>query len=188
MWLQHENCKNVIMEGRKNVYQGSVPFQVCRKLKYIVGCLLRWNKETFGRVQTRITTLLNGIQDVARTQVPWEVKQEMMRELEEWYKREEILWRQKSRVLWLEHDDCNTRFFHTKTVLKRARSNILWLQDYDGQRITEACQIKQHIVQHFQKIFQSSHPFEPSPSTLSISSRISNNDQDDLCWPLLMRK
>jgi hypothetical protein len=38
--------------------------------------------------------------------------------------QEEIYWRQRSRINWLQHGDMNTRFFHHTTKDRRRRNKI----------------------------------------------------------------
>jgi len=49
--------------------------------------------------------------------------------------REEIKLKQKSRELWLQEGDRNSRFFHTATLIKRRRYNISEILLDNGQRI-----------------------------------------------------
>ena len=65
---------------------------------------------------------------------------ELTTKLEEFLTREEDMWRQKSREVWLKEGDRNTKFFHTSTINKRRINKIdrikndqgAWLEDRDS--------------------------------------------------------
>lgn len=46
--------------------------------------------------------------------------------------REEILWRQRSKIQWLKEGDKNTRFFHSRASIRRQRNKIDKLRDENG--------------------------------------------------------
>lgn len=56
------------------------------------------------------------------------------------YREEELYWKQKSRVLWLQEGDRNTKFFHAVTKHRRGRNRITklknaaggWVEDDEG--------------------------------------------------------
>ena len=53
-------------------------------------------------------------------------------ELKRAIKNEEIFWRTKSRVQWLQEGDKNTKFFHAQTMKRRRRNTIRGLKEDDG--------------------------------------------------------
>lgn len=57
-------------------------------------------------------------------------------ELDEQLRREELLWKQKSRVSWLSSSDLNTKFFHASIVIRRCRNQIVELKNESGEWIS----------------------------------------------------
>lgn len=54
----------------------------------------------------------------------------------------ETLWMQKSRVDWLWLGDCNTKFFHTATMVRRRRNRVEALKDETGSWVEDATELK----------------------------------------------
>ncbi|KAB1203084.1 hypothetical protein CJ030_MR8G005528 [Morella rubra] len=52
--------------------------------------------------------------------------------LNEELRKEEDLWRMKSRDLWLTTRDLNTKYFHTSTIIRRRRNSVDFLKTEDG--------------------------------------------------------
>lgn len=65
-------------------------------------------------------------------------------EFEEVAKREEIAWKQRSRVQWLKHGDQNTKFFH-RTATSRKRFNSMEQLVVEGNNIHEQCKVSTKI-------------------------------------------
>ncbi|KAL9689564.1 hypothetical protein QQ045_009951 [Rhodiola kirilowii] len=62
---------------------------------------IEWNKKCFGKVKGKIKELqgeLSKIQDTERTDDVTDLEVNLTRELDEWFLREELLWKQRSRV------------------------------------------------------------------------------------------
>ncbi|KAM2666646.1 hypothetical protein EV2_018455 [Malus domestica] len=66
---------------------------------------------------------------------------------------EEIFWKQKSRVKWLQEGDRNTRFFHLSTIIRRRRNKIEGLWNNDGVWVEDKEDLKQIAVHHFCSLF-----------------------------------
>jgi hypothetical protein len=73
--------------------------------------------------------------------------------------REEVLWKQKSRELWLSCTDLNTQFFHASTACRRRYNSISCLLSVDGSSISGRENIGSYLVNHFSSLFSSTHPY-----------------------------
>jgi hypothetical protein len=79
-------------------------------------------------------------------------EEELQAELEERKKKEEILWRQKSRVQWLKEGERNTKFFHRAMVHRRYINRITQLEDAQGNPIREHNQIVEELTNYYKEL------------------------------------
>lgn len=56
-------------------------------------------------------------------------EQDILTQIEERRKQEEMLWKQKSRIRWLKEGERNTKFFHRTTIQRRLHNTIAHLQN-----------------------------------------------------------
>lgn len=61
------------------------------------------------------------------------IEEELQVELSEWLLRSEILWKKKSRELWLKEGDKNTKFSHLSTIIRRSQHNIEAIKTEEGR-------------------------------------------------------
>ena len=67
-------------------------------------------------------------------------------------RQEGILWKQKSRVKWLQEGERNTKFFHNMVLQNRNNSRIHKLKKADGSRVETRREIEDELTQHFPDI------------------------------------
>ncbi|KAL0444033.1 UNVERIFIED_CONTAM: hypothetical protein Slati_2126000 [Sesamum latifolium] len=74
-------------------------------------------------------------------------------ELEELLEREEILWKQQGKALWLREGDRNTGFFHRQAAKRFRRKMIRSLKDDEGRIYVSDREIQVLVVNHFTDLF-----------------------------------
>ena len=123
-------------------FSGSFIFILATKLKALKGFLKSWNKELFGRVERKKSEALCRVcfwdmkeKDNLLTVGETEERRSAREEYKYWSLLEEVLWRQKSRELWLKESDKNMRFLHRmanshrrRNLIKKVKINGCWFE------------------------------------------------------------
>ena len=73
---------------------------------------------------------------------PSHVELKINEKLVEIYHREELLWRQRSRIDWLTSGDKNTEFFHLRASIYRKKNMIKALQNWLGVMSNDTEELK----------------------------------------------
>ena len=81
-----------------------------------------------------------------------------LREVEEWELREEIFWKQKSRVDWLQEGDRNTAFFHNTVKARRFGKSITSLVSTTGDQLFSKEEISLEATSYFSHLFSKEEP------------------------------
>ena len=69
----------------------------------------------------------------------------------EWVDLEEVLWRQKSREIWLKEGDKNTGFFHRMANSHRRWNSISSIR-INGKNLIKEAEVKEGLVRAFQSL------------------------------------
>jgi len=134
-------------------------FQFQQKLKFLKFQLKNWNKEIFGNIFTAQQHLNQKMKDLQQLIIKDGYKEEhleqekqLLNQIEERNKQEEILWKQKSRIRWLKEGERNTKFFHSTTIQRRMHNTITFIQKQDGRRVEKHTEIEQEFIDHFEEV------------------------------------
>jgi hypothetical protein len=158
------------------VFTGTPSFVLASKLKALKEDLRHWNKETFGDVHYRknyqmgevlrldVKEGLDGLSDEELL-----LREEHKCEAVRLAHLEETSWHQKSRVLWLQEGDDNTKFFHRMANSNRRRNYVNGLE-MDRVFYEEKEEVKQQIVQFYSSLYQENEPWRPVIDGLPFAS------------------
>lgn len=148
MQLQDSRCEEVVHEAWDEGLGG------CR-IK-----LDAWNKMEFGHVSH---TIANLQKDQNGQGQPFSIEQSQAMkktqiDLNCWLENEDEMWRQRSRINWLQSGDRNTRFFHEKASAQFKKNYINGLLDADGRWQEEDDKIEGIAVYYYNSPFKLSNP------------------------------
>ena len=81
-------------------------------------------------------------------------------ELNCWMDKEDNMWRQRSRISWMQSGDRNTRFFHEKASARYKKNLIEGLMDENSSWLEGDENVERMMLQYYERLFTSSYPSE----------------------------
>ena len=158
MWLLHPRYKQVIQQEWQKKISGSPAYILNSKLYNVKQACISWNKNEFGNLHQKLSRIkeeLTYIQNNSDIPGVAQQEQQKQKELQQLLNMEEVFWAQKARKDWTKKGDKNTRYFHAIVRKRRAANRITRLKNHSDQWIAQDQELRDHIQQHFQSIFQS---------------------------------
>ena len=109
-----------------DITRGTRMYNFQQKLKALKANICTWNKEDFGNIFSDKKRLIQDIDFLQKKgmDLGWDVgmkekEKELLTQLETRERQEEIFWKQKSQIKWLQEGEKNTKFFHKSVVCNR---------------------------------------------------------------------
>jgi uncharacterized coiled-coil DUF342 family protein len=122
-----------------HVWKGDTHFSsfkdLNRKLTRLTSALRQWSATSFDAVRRELRNLrkkLESLRTNSRRMGPSEEENEIEGKIVMLNLQEEIMWKQRSRIQWLNEGDNNTKFFHQKASRRRNKNRITQLSQEDG--------------------------------------------------------
>ncbi|KAI9124734.1 hypothetical protein K1719_004656 [Acacia pycnantha] len=157
-WVQHEKFLQVVKVGWHDIV-GEVENNVLDLVRRLEACkkkLVAWSKCDFPNFRRLIEHLRQKLEFCnvgPLTEQSVLEAEDLSRQLEEAWAQEEVYWWQRSRIMWLNSWDKNTRLFHSSAIQRRQRNKILRLKDDSGCWLEEREEINNAFDSFYQKLF-----------------------------------
>ncbi|KAK8667504.1 hypothetical protein V6N13_007653 [Hibiscus sabdariffa] len=119
----------------------------------------KWNSEVFdsiGRNKKIFMAHLRGIQrclDHKRSSNMAKLGSKLFQELELLLDQEELLWKQKSKINWINFGDRNTSYFHSKAKARTRKKAIQSLKLVDSEWCTDHERLRAAASSYFASMF-----------------------------------
>lgn len=117
MWTRGPACENVVTAVWNGSNNTSDSVSIHTKISRCAEDLVYWNNDCFGNINRNLKYArmkLDSLQQREQIEVNVVRQKLIEQEIDELLYREELMWKQSSRALWLMEVDKNTKFFHSK--------------------------------------------------------------------------
>ncbi|XP_075499320.1 uncharacterized protein LOC142537712 [Primulina tabacum] len=106
-------------------------------------------------------------------------------EVEELATKEELYWKQRSRVNWLSHGDRNSKYFHACATARRTRNHIRGLVSSHGDWCTDTSGMAEIVERYFTNLFSSINPTADERNRIHnyVNTTIDDQINSILCAP-----
>ena len=99
--------------------------------------------------------------------------QGLKKEINEMMLREEMVWNQRSKALWIKCGDRNTKFFHATTNNRQRKNIIEGLSDLEGRWREGKEDVEDIILKYFNEIYSTTFPIDFEASLGAVGRRVS---------------
>lgn len=156
------DCQNQLKLCDKNIF-GNIHIVLARKRKEL---LKAENASMAGRGHARVKVPTN------------EIKQLM--------DREECMWKQHSRIEWLQYGDQNTMYFHCRAMERNKRNFISGLENEHGAWVEGKNHIGDLLTRYYSSLFTTTNPTDLDPVLNGVELRVTEDMNSKLLKPFVL--
>lgn len=188
MWETHPDFSETLAGSWRKEGVATSVWELKSKLKEVSNHLVRWDRSAFGHVRAELRKLneeLDHMQQDPQRLGPSHMELKVMERIQELNHREELMWRQRSRVTWLAAGDKNTRFFHLRASNRRRRNKITRLKNTAGQFIEEESELKSLGSQFYEDLYTSEGTVDMDRVLSAVPRKVSEEMNSVLITPFV---
>ena len=182
MWTRDEGCREVI-ETAWDPLNANLDVQVRDRIKSCQAHLQNWNRRVFGNVNKNLKQKQSHLQHLEALNLLHESAKEIQalkKEINEIMIREEMMWNQRTRALWVKCGDRNTKFFHAMASNRRWKNRIDGLYDQGGRWCEDSEEVEGIILDYFKEIYNTSFLVNFRASLGVVDRKVSDAMNEDL--------
>ena len=140
---------------------------IAKKLKALKEDIIQWNRSEFGNVERQKKELLEALKllddkegEYGHSEVEIGERAVLRSQIQNLLSLEEVLWRQKLRVLCIKEGDNNTKFFH-KVANSRRRYNHISMLEVNGVIYEDESKMAEQAVQFYKNLYKKTEEWRP---------------------------
>ncbi|KAK1644767.1 hypothetical protein QYE76_062572 [Lolium multiflorum] len=132
-------------------------------LQGVMDHLHKWSKKTIGNVSKQIDKKKKQLDQILKRDDSNSKKRAniLCREIDELLEKEELRWRQRSRVNWLQAGDRNTRYFHRKATWRAKKNKITELVNNKGVVTQDDKEMNTIATEFFMELYKADNTVQP---------------------------
>ncbi|XP_059067799.1 uncharacterized protein LOC131858542 [Cryptomeria japonica] len=164
MWWRDVNFFKNLEEWwlESNIFVGTPSFCFSQRMKFTKDKIKLWNVASFKnifsekiRIEEELDCLNSFIMVNGMSEAYFLKEKKLKIDLAEIFLREEIYWQEKSRELWINVGDSNSKFFHASVKAKRGKNRIDSINNSIGMQNSKPEEIEEIAVEYFKQILGS---------------------------------
>ncbi|XP_074378269.1 uncharacterized protein LOC141719789 [Apium graveolens] len=181
-WLTEPMYEQLVREGWIEGQESNVQ----EKIKRCSNKLATWGKEITGNFDGRIKECKAELKRYrnGRDIVSKEKYDEARTKLDSIFNQREIFWRQRSKQLWLQAGDKNSKYFHKTASARRRNNHIQKIQDGNGNWLDWEHGLPELIMDYFSNMFAATES-DSQVVVEGVPSTITNAQNEELLRPVV---
>ncbi|XP_074276997.1 uncharacterized protein LOC141600652 [Silene latifolia] len=187
MWSRSEDFQSCVKHVWDNSVYGTHMFRLVKKLKLLKSPLKQLNKTDFDDIENntaRARMHLEYVQEKLRSDPLNEVLIQQEKNSASAFRflnqacHEYLV--QKSKAVWLEQGDQNTKYFHSLIKVRQVKNKVMRIADMRGRQCETATQIQQAFLEFYEELLGTEADTRPISTQTVQMGRVCSGEHHSL--------